>query len=121
MRSEQSPGLIELGEGIRAACRASPPEPCAGCNPGPAREAKADLSSLSSMLKARWKGNAPAPSTQPEPLQVGQIRTFRIVKLDRETLRRSKWAGLVMSVRTLRAKCDPVRRSGTAAGDTPQM
>ncbi len=79
---EQSPGLIELGEGIRAACRASAHAPAAT---QAAPEAKADLSSLSSMLKARWKGNAPAPSTQPEPLQVGQIRSFRIVKLDRET------------------------------------
>ena len=37
------------------------------------------------MLNARWKtGNAPAGS-KPEPLAVGQIRSFRIVKLDRET------------------------------------
>jgi hypothetical protein len=34
------------------------------------------------MLKARWKGNAPAPSAQPEPLAEGQIRTFKIIKLD---------------------------------------
>ncbi len=43
-----------------------------------------DLSQLSSMLKARWKGNAPAPSAEPEPLAEGQIRTFKIVKLDAE-------------------------------------
>jgi hypothetical protein len=34
------------------------------------------------MLKARWKGNAPATSTQPEPLAEAQIRTFKIVKLE---------------------------------------
>jgi small subunit ribosomal protein S1 len=44
--------------------------------------AKADLSSLSSLLQARWKGNNPAPASGPEPLQAGQIRTFRIVKLE---------------------------------------
>jgi hypothetical protein len=36
------------------------------------------------MLKARWKGNAPEPSAQPEPLAESQIRTFKIVKLDAE-------------------------------------
>jgi len=34
------------------------------------------------MLQARWKGNAPAASSQPEPLAAGQIRTFKIKKLD---------------------------------------
>ena len=37
------------------------------------------------MLKARWKGNAPAPRPQPEPLAEGQIRSFKIVKLDAES------------------------------------
>ena len=41
-----------------------------------------DLSQLSSMLKARWKGNAPAPAASPEPLAEGQMRSFKIVKLD---------------------------------------
>ena len=75
---------VELGEGIRAVCRA------AAVSVGPAAtaakpEAKADLSSLSSLLSARWKGNAPAPSAKPEPLVAGQIRSFKIVKLDAET------------------------------------
>jgi small subunit ribosomal protein S1 len=43
---------------------------------------KVDLSSLSSMLSAHWKGNAPGPSDTAEPLQTGQIRTFRITALD---------------------------------------
>jgi small subunit ribosomal protein S1 len=47
--------------------------------------AKADLSSLSSLLQARWKGNAPAASAAPEPLRADQIRTFKIVKLDAES------------------------------------
>jgi small subunit ribosomal protein S1 len=78
---EVSPALVELGEGIRAACRlsgpAAKPDPQAAVQP-----AKADLSSLSSLLQARWKGNNPAPASGPEPLQAGQIRTFRIVKLE---------------------------------------
>jgi small subunit ribosomal protein S1 len=46
-----------------------------------------DLSSLSSMLKARWKGDAPDPKAAPEPLAEGQIRTFKIVKIDAEAKR----------------------------------
>ena len=70
---------IELGEGIRATCRAAKSAPAAA-ESQPA--GKADLSSLSSMLQARWKGSAPAPSAAPEPLHAGQIRSFKITKLD---------------------------------------
>jgi len=75
--------VVELGEGMRAQCRlravaAAAPE--AETKP----EAKADLSSLSSLLSARWKGNAPAATAKPEALSQGQIRSFRIVKLDAE-------------------------------------
>ena len=34
------------------------------------------------MLKARWKGDSPAPSAAPEPLAESQIRSFKIAKLD---------------------------------------
>ncbi len=70
--------LVELGEGIRANCRTS-----AAFAPAPEAQAegKADLSSLSSLLKARWQGNA-AASAQTEPLSEGQIRGFKIVRLD---------------------------------------
>jgi small subunit ribosomal protein S1 len=87
---EQSPTLthVELGDGIRATCRTT----FATANPAIAPEvqiesparSKPDLSSLSSMLKARWQGNAPAAESKPEPLTQGQIRTFKIVKLDAE-------------------------------------
>jgi small subunit ribosomal protein S1 len=71
--------LVELGEGIRAACRAA----AGPLAPPPAKpEGSVDLSSLSSMLKARWKGNTSASAASPERLQVGQIRSFRIVKLE---------------------------------------
>jgi small subunit ribosomal protein S1 len=44
-----------------------------------------DLSALSSMLKNRWKGNTSAPQAAPDPLAPGQVRSFKIVKLDPET------------------------------------
>jgi small subunit ribosomal protein S1 len=75
--------VVELGEGIRAQCRVK-----ASAAQAPAAEqkaaAKADLSSLSSLLSARWKGNAPAAAAQPEPLAEGQIRSFKIVALNAE-------------------------------------
>jgi len=43
-----------------------------------------DLSSLTSMLNARWKGGAVAAGSTPEALGEGQIRSFRLVKLDHE-------------------------------------
>ena len=70
---------VELGEGIQATCaiagdtqrqEAATPE-------------KADLSSLTSMLSAKWKtGNTAAAPGRREPARAGQIRSFRIVKLD---------------------------------------
>ena len=76
--------IVELGEGIRGACRtgsASSAEVSkASAAPEPAA-AKPDLSQLSSMLKSRWKGNAPASSDAPEPLAAGQVRSFKIAKL----------------------------------------
>jgi len=75
--------VVELGEGIRAHCRAS--AAIAAAAPAAKKPAaKADLSSLSSLLSARWKGNAPAATAKAEPLAEGQIRSFKIVKLDAE-------------------------------------
>jgi small subunit ribosomal protein S1 len=70
---------VELGEGIHAKGRVTL-EPKAV---EPAQiPTQPDLSSFSSMLAARWK-NGPAPSeAKPEPVRTGQIRSFRIIKLD---------------------------------------
>lgn len=68
---------VELGEGIIAHCRIVAP-----ANEESAAPAKADLSSLTSMLQARWKGASPASTPKHEPLKAGQIRSFRITKLD---------------------------------------
>jgi len=77
-----SNAAIELGEGIRATCRVSAVATAAGSSTEAKPAAKADLSSLTNMLQARWKGNASAASDKPEPLAEGQIRTFKIKKLD---------------------------------------
>jgi small subunit ribosomal protein S1 len=50
-----------------------------------ASAAKADLSSLGSMLQARWKSGAPASEAKPESARSGQIRKFRIAKLDKDS------------------------------------
>ncbi|HZC44011.1 MAG TPA: 30S ribosomal protein S1 [Acidobacteriaceae bacterium] len=74
--------VIELGDGIRANCRlalATPP------SPENKSGSAADLSALTSMLQARWKGGSAASAKQAEPLAKGQIRSFRIVKLDPAT------------------------------------
>jgi len=69
---------VELGEGIQASCRLAAD--------APAEEAKAadprvDISSLTSMLQSKWKGGQGAAARR-EPARSGQIRSFRIVKLD---------------------------------------
>jgi len=73
---------VELGEGIQAMCRISAES---AAKPETRAESKADLSSLSSMLKAHWKGGAASGGTKPEALRAGQIRNFRIARLDPAT------------------------------------
>jgi small subunit ribosomal protein S1 len=76
-------GRVELGDGIQVKCRMDAATPVPEMkSPEPARSSQPDLSSLGSMLQARWKGGAPAGGTKPEPVQAGQIRKFRIVQLD---------------------------------------
>ena len=74
---------VELGEGVQGTC----PMP-SGSSAEKATEKttsgaqKADLSSLSSLLTARWKGATTGGASKREPVQSGQIRSFRITKLD---------------------------------------
>ncbi len=70
---------VELGEGIHATCKVTKP---AVAQPEAPKESKADLSSLSSMLQARWKSGSGGPP-KAEPARAGQVRSFRILKLDR--------------------------------------
>jgi small subunit ribosomal protein S1 len=72
---------VELGEGILASGRVAlaavveEPKEASG---------QLDLSSFSSMLSARWKNGPAAKEAKPEPVRAGQIRSFRITKLDHE-------------------------------------
>ena len=74
-------GRVELGDGIHATCNLASGKTAANEAP---KETKADLSSLSSMLQTRWKTGSGGPA-KVEPARVGQVRSFRIVKLDRAT------------------------------------
>jgi small subunit ribosomal protein S1 len=71
---------VELGEGVFATCQM--------VEEAPAKEEKAsgakaaDLGSLSSMLQARWKSGASPIAAKPDASSAGQIRSFRISKLD---------------------------------------
>jgi small subunit ribosomal protein S1 len=70
---------VELGEGIRAACSISQAkQEDANQSAG----ARTDVASLSSMLAARWKSGAVAESSKAQEIQPGQVRKFRITKLD---------------------------------------
>ena len=72
-------GTVELGDGIHATARlvleTAPQEtPQAGT---------VDLSSLGSMLAARWKNGPSVAESKAEPVRAGQVRSFRITMLDR--------------------------------------
>jgi small subunit ribosomal protein S1 len=82
-----SQGRVELGDGIQAPCKldtakskdaASAPQAESSSSPKP------DLSSLSSMLQARWKAGAPTSEAKPDAIRAGQILKFRITSLDAE-------------------------------------
>ncbi len=76
---------VELGEGVFARCRIEE-EPRATPAPQASRAEtqKPDLSSLTSMLSAKWK-QGPALASEPparEQAKPGQVRSFRITALD---------------------------------------
>jgi small subunit ribosomal protein S1 len=74
---------VELGEGVQGTCTLAVQEQKQEQNRGPV-----DVSALSSMLASKWKGSGteggtpadPAPRT--EQLKTGQIRSFKIAKID---------------------------------------
>jgi small subunit ribosomal protein S1 len=77
---------VELGDGIHGTCGVAPASAVPAATKAAATNSagKLDLSALSSQLKNRWKGNTPAAQAKPEPLSAGQIRSFKITKLDAE-------------------------------------
>ena len=79
--SEEANGMarVELGEGVYATCRVT----ATVAAQEETKSAAADLSSLTSMLQARWKGGASSSGAKKqESIQTGQVRSFRITKLD---------------------------------------
>jgi small subunit ribosomal protein S1 len=75
---------VELGEGVRAVCALPGEEKEESASAG-----KADVSTLSSMLANKWKkgqADTSAPAKK-EVARAGQVRTFRITKLDAEKKR----------------------------------
>lgn len=75
---------VELGQGVYGVCWIATTNRTQDTLPSPA---KADLSSLSSMLKARWKGgdSLAGGGSQDDAPRAGQIRSFRIARLDPAT------------------------------------
>jgi small subunit ribosomal protein S1 len=80
----QSDGIatIELGEGVFATCRVEDATPEEKQTTG---SSSVDLSSLTSLLQARWKGQSKATSSDSDRPQVGQVRSLRILAIDRAT------------------------------------
>ncbi len=70
---------VELGEGIAGTCKLASEAPEKAEK---AADPKVDLSSLSSMLASKWKGGQGGGSPRKEAPRSGQIRSFRIIKLD---------------------------------------
>jgi small subunit ribosomal protein S1 len=79
-----SSAQVEVGQGIQAVCPISASKTKDGSPASQSSGNKADLASLSSMLQARWKSGATQESSNPQELRAGQIRSFKITKLDRE-------------------------------------
>jgi small subunit ribosomal protein S1 len=81
VESKKGGAKVELGDGVFADCRI----PEAASAPSAAAEpvAAKDVSSMSAMLSAKWKqGGSGGKTTGPEPTKAGQVRTFKITKLD---------------------------------------
>jgi small subunit ribosomal protein S1 len=80
---ENGVAKVEFGDGVYGAC-----PPASGEGLGTAEKegggAAGNVSTMSSMLMARWKGKTQAGSGKPASMQPGQIRQFRITHLDRE-------------------------------------
>ena len=77
--SSEDGGRVELGEGVIAICKASEKSPSKSeATPS----ASLDMASLGAMLNARWKSGPASGATKNETTHAGQVRSFRITKLD---------------------------------------
>jgi small subunit ribosomal protein S1 len=73
---------VEFGDGVYGEC---PPTGSAAATYRAGAGSAGNIADISSMLMARWKGAAPSGARTLEPLEVGQVRRFRITKLDPAT------------------------------------
>jgi small subunit ribosomal protein S1 len=79
---------VELGEGVQGHCTLAVQEQKQEQSRGPV-----DVSALSSMLASKWKGagsggsGAPDSAPKSEQVKAGQIRSFKIARLDAEKKR----------------------------------
>jgi hypothetical protein len=72
--------MVELGEGVRASVSMGASE---STEEKPAAPKGADIGALSSMLASRWKsGMGSSAGPQKSAARAGEIRSFRIKKLD---------------------------------------
>ncbi len=71
---------VELGEGVLATCTIA----AGAIHEAVQNEPALDLSALTSMLNARWKGESKAAQTV-EALLVGQVRSFRIAEIHHDS------------------------------------
>jgi small subunit ribosomal protein S1 len=78
--SSENGGRVELGEGVMAICKtfteSSTEENESAATPS------LDIASLSAMLNARWKSGPASGVAKKEAVRAGQVRSFRITKLD---------------------------------------
>jgi len=72
---------VELGEGVIAEANAGGQAKAEEMRA--AEPARGDLSSLTAMLSAKWKqGGGPAAGSTTSEAKTGQVRNFKIMKLD---------------------------------------
>ncbi len=74
--------MVELADGVRGQCAVKESGPAAAADSG--GRTAADLTSLTSMLAAKWKtGGSSASPSRAEGVREGEVRSFRIVRLDK--------------------------------------
>jgi small subunit ribosomal protein S1 len=71
---------VELGEGVFADCGLHPTTARGKADAVP--EPSLDMASLSAMLNAKWKSGPASGTSKTEPVRAGEVRSFRITKLD---------------------------------------
>ncbi len=76
---------VEFGDGVYGSC--PPVSDWGAASYGEGGGAGGNVADFSSMLMARWKGGAASRSPSPEAFEVGQVRKFRITRLNAETKR----------------------------------